>query len=211
MTRQYPVLDRFYPIVPDAAWMERLAPLGIKTVQLRAKDMELPRLRDEVDCCLALARRHSFQVIVNDYWEIAIDAGADFIHLGQEDLASADTAAIRRAGLRIGISTHDESELDAALAADPDYVALGPIYETKLKAMAWAPQGLTRIKVWRAKLGDIPLVAIGGITPELAPGVIAAGADCVAVITDFITHPSPEARVAHWVAWSAGDVRSSGR
>ena len=211
MTRQYPLLDRFYPIVPDAAWMERFAPLGIKTVQLRAKDMELPRLRDEVELSLALARRHGFQLIINDFWEIAIQAGADFIHLGQEDLASADMAAIRRAGLRVGISTHDERELETALAADPDYVALGPIYETKLKAMAWAPQGLSRVKAWKAKLGDIPLVAIGGITPERAPGVIEAGAGSVAVITDFITHPSPEARVAHWVAWSAGDVRSSGR
>ena len=99
-------------------------------------------MRRQIDESLAIARRHGCQLIVNDYWREAIDAGADYVHLGQEDLAAADVAAIKAAGMRLGISTHSEEELEIALAAGPDYVALGPIYETKLKAMQWAPQGL---------------------------------------------------------------------
>ncbi len=145
------------------------------------------------------AGRSGCQLIVNDYWREAIDAGADYIHLGQEDLAAADVGAIKAAGLRLGISTHSEEELATALAAAPDYVALGPIYKTKLKVMQWAPQGLETIGRWKARIGKLPLVAIGGITPERAPGVIAAGAQSVAVITDFLTAPDPEARIRLWL------------
>ncbi|MGL4395295.1 MAG: thiamine phosphate synthase [Hyphomicrobium sp.] len=197
------LLDRFYPIVPDAAWMARIAPLGVKTVQLRLKDADSSEVDRQIADCLVLARRHGCQLIVNDYWQAAIRAGADFVHLGQEDLAGADIAALRAAGIRIGISTHDRRELAIALAAMPDYIALGPVYETKLKVMKWRPQGLEKVRFWKEAIGQIPLVAIGGITPALADGVCAAGADSIAVITDFITAPDPEARVSAWVAWSA--------
>ena len=110
--------------------------------------------------------------------------------------------AIHAKGVRLGISTHSAEELAVALAARPDYVALGPIYETKLKVMKWAPQGLARLAEWKGRIGALPLVAIGGITPERADGVVAAGADSVAVITDFFTHPDPVARVRQWVAWA---------
>lgn len=204
MTIAPPLLDRFYPIVPDCAWLERLAPLGIKTVQLRIKDQPEDRVRLEIETSLGIARRFGIQLIINDYWRQAITAGADFVHLGQDDLAAADVAAIKAAGLKIGVSTHDEAELTNALAAQPDYIALGPIYETKLKVMPWAPQGLGRVTAWKAAIGRIPLVAIGGMTPERAPLVIEAGADSVAVITDFLTHTAPEARVRAWQAWSLG-------
>lgn len=203
MTLAAPGLDRFYPIVPDAAWLARVAPLGIRTAQLRLKDAGGECVAREIADCLGLSRRHGFQLIVNDYWREAIAAGADYVHLGQEDLAAADLGAIRAAGLRLGISTHSEEELEIALAASPDYVALGPIYETKLKVMKWAPQGLERIGKWKARIGALPLVAIGGITPERADGVLGAGADSVAVITDFLTAQVPEERVATWVSWSA--------
>jgi thiamine-phosphate pyrophosphorylase len=192
----------FYPIVPDVAWLKRLLPLGIETVQLRIKDRPADEVRAEIAQALALCRTHGCDLIVNDYWQAAIDAGASYLHLGQEDLAAADLAAIRRAGLYVGISTHSEDELETALAAEPYYVALGPIYETKLKAMKWAPQGLERIGVWKRRIGSLPLVAIGGITPDRAAGVIAAGADSVAVITDFMTSPHPEARVSLWLDWA---------
>lgn len=201
---QRPLLDRFYPIVPDVDWLRRLAPLGIRTVQLRLKDARPERVTREIAESVALAKQYGLQLIINDYWREAIAAGAEFVHLGQEDLAAADVSAIRRAGLLLGISTHDAAELDRALQAKPDYVALGPIYETKLKAMRWAPQGLEKIERWREAVGVLPLVAIGGITPERADGVVAAGADSVAVITDFFTHPAPEERVRTWVSWSKG-------
>jgi thiamine-phosphate pyrophosphorylase len=195
-------LDVFYPIVPDFAWLERLVPLGVRTIQLRLKDASPQRVRREIGASMEVCARHGCQLIVNDYWQEALELGADYIHLGQEDLAVADVPAIQAEGARLGISTHSEAELAIALAADPAYVALGPIYETRLKVMKWAPQGLDRLTDWKGRIGGLPLVAIGGITPERADGVVAAGADSVAVITDFFTHPDPPGRVRQWLAWA---------
>lgn len=192
-------LDPFYPIVPDATWLARLLPQGVKFVQLRIKDARPDVIRAEIEAAITLCAEHDCQLVVNDYWREAIETGADFVHLGQEDLAGADLAAIRAANIRIGISTHSQEELDTALAADPDYVALGPIYATTLKQMPWSPQGLPRLAEWRAQV-KCPLVAIGGITAERAPIVLAAGADSVAVITDIMTHQDPELRTRNWVA-----------
>ena len=199
-----PLLDIFYPIAPDDTWIRRLVPLGVKTIQLRLKDASPEETRRQIRASIDICKAHGCQLIVNDYWREAIEAGADFVHLGQEDLAHADIKAIKSAGLKLGLSTHDEAELAVALAAQPDYIALGPIWETKLKAMKWAPQGLDRIRTWKSKIGKLPLCCIGGITPERAPSVVAAGADSVAVITDFITHADPEARVRDWLAWAKG-------
>ena len=203
MTRPSGGLDVFYPIVPDLAWLERLVPLGVKTIQLRLKDASPDVVLRQIAASMEVCARHRCQLIVNDYWREAVALGADYVHLGQEDLATADVAAIKAAGIGLGISTHSHEELAIALASQPDYVALGPIYETKLKAMKWSPQGLGRIADWKRRLGELPLVAIGGITPERADGVRAAGADSVAIITDFFTHPDPEARVRQWLAWAA--------
>ena len=197
-----PLLDIFYPIVPDVTWLKRLMPLGVRSIQLRLKDAGPDDVRRQIRESQTICRAAGCLFIVNDYWREAIELGCDFVHLGQEDLAVADLAAIKAAGLRLGLSTHDEAELDVALAAKPDYIALGPIYETKLKAMKWGPQGLDRIGIWKKRMGSLPLCAIGGITPERAPGVAAAGADSIAVITDFFTHANPEARVAQWIAWA---------
>jgi thiamine-phosphate pyrophosphorylase len=201
--QRHPGLDVFYPIVPDADWVARIVPLGVKTVQLRAKNMEGDTLRRHIARSLEICARHGCQLIVNDHWQEAIALGAGYVHLGQEDLAMADIALIKAQGVRLGISTHSHDELDIALAALPDYVALGPVYETKLKAMRWSPQGLGRVTEWARRIAPLPLVGIAGITPERAPGVIAAGAASVAVITDFITHPDPEGRIRTWLAWAA--------
>lgn len=195
-------IDVFYPIVPDASWVARVVPLGVRTLQLRLKNAASDEVRKQIAASLAVASRHGCQLIVNDYWREAIAAGADYIHLGQEDLAGADLEAIKAAGLKLGISTHSEEELDIALAVQPDYVALGPIYETKLKAMKWAPQGLARVADWKQRVGALPLVAIGGITPERASAVAAAGANSVAVITDFMTAQHPEQRIEIWLEWA---------
>jgi len=194
--------DIFYPIVPDLAWLQRLVPLGIKTIQLRLKDVSSDVVRQAIAASLEICADYDCQLVVNDYWRDALDLGADYVHLGQEDLAGADVTALKAKGVRIGISTHSTDELAVALAAQPDYVALGPIYETKLKVMKWAPQGLQRISEWKRRIGVLPLVAIGGITPERADGVRGAGADSIAVITDFFTHADPEVRVRAWLAWA---------
>ena len=193
--------DVFYPILSDVDWIKRLVPLGVQTVQLRFKGAP-EEVRRQISTSLEICARYGCQLVVNDYWREAIELGANAVHLGQEDLADADVGALEAAGIALGISTHSEEELEIALAAGPAYVALGPIYETKLKVMRWAPQGLERIGAWRRRIGTLPLVAIGGITPERAPGVLAAGADSVAVITDFMTHPDPAARVREWLAWA---------
>jgi thiamine-phosphate pyrophosphorylase len=193
-------LARVYPIVDSAGWIARLAPLGVRLVQLRVKERPPAEVRDEVRAARALCAAAGMQLIVNDYWEIALDEGCNFVHLGQGDLADADLGALRRAGVRLGISTHDHEELERALRAAPAYVALGPIYPTLLKVMPWQPQGLTRIGEWKRRIGAIPLVAIGGLTLERLAGVFAAGADVAAVITDIVRDRNPEARARAWLA-----------
>ncbi len=193
-------LDPFYPIVDSLEWLRRLLPCGARLVQLRIKDASEPELRETIAAAKALCAQAGAQLVVNDYWRLAIDLGCDFVHLGQEDFAGADLAAIRRAGIKLGLSTHDEAELETALAAKPDYVALGPIFPTLLKKMPWAPQGLDRIGVWKRKIGDLPLVAIGGLTPERGVEVLRAGADSAAVVTDITLNADPEARARQWVA-----------
>ncbi len=194
------MLDRFYPIVDSAAWVARLLPCGVKLVQLRVKDRPIEDVRREIRTARTLCLAAGAQLVVNDYWREAIDLSCTFVHLGQDDLEGADIAAIRGAHIKLGISTHDESELSRALALKPDYIALGPIYPTILKAMAFAPQGLDRIGEWKHKIGAIPLVAIGGINLERAPGVFAAGADVASVVTDITLNADPEARTRVWVA-----------
>lgn len=202
MTRLRGGPDIFYPIVPDLGWLQRLVPLGVRTIQLRLKDAAGDVIGHEIAASLEICASHGCQLIVNDHWREALRLGADYVHLGQEDLAGADVAALKASGVRLGISTHSHEELAIALAVEPDYVALGPIYETKLKVMKWDPQGLDRIEDWKQRIGAMPLIAIGGITPERANGVVAAGADSVAVITDFFTHADPDARVRQWLAWA---------
>ncbi len=196
-------LPAFYPIVDSAEWVGRLAPLGVELVQLRLKRQPAEVIRREVHAALAVCRWQGAQLVVNDHWQVALDEGADFIHLGQQDLLDADLKAIRGHGMRLGISTHDHAELDRALAASPDYVALGPIYATARKQMPWAPQGLPRIAEWKRLIGDRPLVAIGGITLERAAGCFDAGADSIATIGDVTGHTDPLARAAAWLTATA--------
>jgi thiamine-phosphate pyrophosphorylase len=193
------MLPRFYPIFDSLDWLARALPLGVRLVQLRIKDREPDALRADLRRGIAMARAHGAALVVNDYWQIAIEEGADWLHLGQEDLDTADLPAIRRAGLKLGLSTHDEAELDRALACKPDYVALGPVYPTILKQMKWQQQGLEKLTDWKARIGDIPLCAIGGMTVERAPGAFAAGADTIAAVTDITLNPDPEGRIRDWL------------
>ncbi|SSZ40434.1 thiamine phosphate synthase [Bartonella grahamii] len=192
-------LDPFYLIVDNADWVERLLPLGIKLVQLRMKHENQQIIRQHIKRAKNICNKLGAQLIINDHWEIAIDEKCNFIHLGQEDLSNADLHAIRKSGIKVGLSTHDEHELDIALSVNPEYIALGPIYPTILKKMKWMPQGLEKIKQWRKRIGALPLVGIGGLTPERAVGVLKAGANSAAVVTDIILHKKPEERVQQWI------------
>ena len=193
-------LDPFYPIFDSADWLERMLPLGVRLVQLRVKDRSERETGREIARAKTLCAQADCVLVVNDYWRLAIEEGCDFVHLGQEDLDGADLPAIRKAGLRLGVSSHDEAELERALATQPDYVALGPVYPTILKAMHWGPQGLDRVTQWKSRLGRIPLVGIGGISLDRAPGVFEAGADIVAAVTDITLNADPEGRLKAWIA-----------
>ncbi len=187
----------FYPVVDEVRWLRRFLPLGVRTIQLRIKEQAPAEVQRQLREALAIAADYpDGQLIINDYWREAIALGATWLHLGQGDLAGADRAAIRAAGIKLGVSTHSPAELDHALTAD--YLALGPIYPTTLKQMPWSPQGLARIGEWQGRC-PVPLVAIGGITLERAPAVLAAGADLIAVVSDVLRHPDPDQRVCAWL------------
>lgn len=197
-------LDPFYMIVPDAGLLGRLVPLGVRLVQLRVKGLEPADLRRQIALSRDVCAAHGAQLVVNDHWQLALDLGCDAVHLGQEDMESADLPALRRAGVRFGLSTHDEAELDRALAEGPAYVALGPVWPTVLKPMKWGPQGLDRVAQWKRRAGPVPLVGIGGVTPDRLPTLFAAGADSAAVVTDIVLAPDPVARCRDWIAATGG-------
>lgn len=192
-------LSSFYPIFDSADWIERLVPLGIKLVQLRIKELPEDDIAQHIRRSQAVCRQHNCTLIINDYWQLAMSMGCEWVHLGQEDLDTADIDAIRAAGLRLGISTHDHQELKRALALSPDYVALGPVYPTILKKMKWHEQGLDRVTEWKALVGNVPLVAIGGMSVDRAALAFSAGADIVAAVTDITLHANPELRVKQWL------------
>ena len=192
-------LPRFYPIFDDVVWLRRMLPLGVKFVQLRIKDQPQDALRAQLTEGRDLCAAHGALLVVNDHWQLGIDLGCDWVHLGQEDLDDADVDAIRAAGLKLGISTHDKAELARALALNPDYIALGPIYPTILKKMKWHQQGVEKLGVWKDRMGDIPLVAIGGMSTDRAPGAFDAGADVVSAVTDITLHDDPEGRDREWL------------
>jgi thiamine-phosphate pyrophosphorylase len=201
-----PYPDKFYPVVDSVAWVARLALLGVGTIQLRAKGLSESDALQTVRDAIEIIKGTAAKLVVNDYWRAAIAAGAKHLHLGQEDLAEladADLKAIRDAGLTLGLSTHDDDELETALRVKPDYIALGPIFPTTLKSMRFAPQGIAKITEWKKRIGDIPLVAIGGIKLEQAREIFAAGADSIAVVSDITQNPEPDARVRAWLGLNA--------
>ncbi|MDH2382604.1 thiamine phosphate synthase [Bradyrhizobium sp. CER78] len=198
-----PYPDPFYPVVDSVKWVERLTKLGVGTIQLRAKELDDAEALQIVSDALAVTKGTGTKLVVNDYWRAAIVAGAEHLHLGQEDLAGADLGEIRKARLTLGVSTHDDAELATALAAKPDYVALGPIFFTTLKSMRFEPQGIPKITEWKKRIGSIPLVAIGGIKFEHAAEIFAAGADSIAVVSDVTQNADPDARVRQWLGLRA--------
>lgn len=189
----------FYPIVDSYQWLSRILPLGVRTVQLRVKDLEGAHLEQEVQDAIRLAREYDCRLFINDYWQLALKHGAYGVHLGQEDLISADLEALAQAGIRLGISTHCYAEVSRALACQPSYLAIGPIFPTTTKEMRFGPQGLEALQRWRRSL-RYPLVGIGGISFERASSVLHAGADAVAVITAITQAEDPEGEVRRWLA-----------
>ena len=199
----------FYPVVPTADWVERLLDWGVRTIQLRAKaaDHSAQELEREVRAAVEAGQGvWGAQVFINDHWELALQAGAYGVHLGQEDLDTADLNALRAAGVRLGLSTHTPGELARAKAVQPSYLAIGPIYPTTLKVMPYEPVGLARLKAWALDAAPYPVVAIGGISLERLPGVLAClggEQDGVAVVSAVTLAADPRQAATQGLALAA--------
>lgn len=191
----------FYPVVPTAEWVQRLLGWGVRTVQLRTKaaDHTPDDIARQVLAAVDAGRAvPGAQVFINDHWQLALAAGAYGVHLGQEDLDTADLTALRQGGVRLGLSTHTPAELARAKAVQPSYLAIGPIYPTTLKVMPYEPVGLARLKAWAELAASFPVVAIGGISLERLPGVLGClrGAhDGVAVVSAVTLAQDPQRAV----------------
>lgn len=172
-----------YPVVDSVEWIERLLDAGVRTIQLRIKDKTDDAVEADVIAAITLGKRYAARLFINDYWRLAIKHQAYGVHLGQEDLETTDLAAISHAGLRLGVSTHDDMEIDVALAVRPSYLALGHVFPTQTKQMPSAPQGLQQLAAHIKRLGDYPTVAIGGISLARAPAVLETGVGSVAVVS----------------------------
>ncbi|MEQ9846802.1 thiamine phosphate synthase [Pectobacterium brasiliense] len=179
-----------YPVVDSVEWIERLLGVGVKTIQLRIKDRSDEQAETEVIQAIALGRRYQAQLFINDYWRLAVKHQAYGVHLGQEDLDTTDLAAIKQAGLRLGVSTHDDRELARAVAINPSYIALGHIFPTQTKDMPSAPQGLAELTRHITDLqGQFPTVAIGGISIDKVPEVLKTGVGSIAVVSAITQAP----------------------
>ena len=195
---------RFYAVVPNADWVARMVDAGADTVQLRNKTLFGSALRREIERSVALAADTPTQLFINDYWWEAAECGAYGVHLGQEDLDSADLVHLHSAGVRLGVSTHSVAELDRALAVGPSYVACGAVFATTTKTMPTAPQGLENLRRYVAQAGGTPTVAIGGIDLNNAREVLATGVSSLAVVRTVTEAADPAAVVKAFQAlWAS--------
>lgn len=195
-----------YPVVDSVAWLKRLLEAGVRTLQLRIKDKRDEEVEADVIAAIKLGRRYNARLFINDYWRLAIKHRAYGVHLGQEDLEVTDLKAIREAGLRLGVSTHDDMEIEVALAVKPSYIALGHVFPTQTKQMPSAPQGLAQLGTHVERLRDYPTVAIGGISLDRAPAVLATGVGSIAVVSAITQAPDWQLAAAQLLEMAgAGD------
>ena len=192
-----------YGVLPTAEWVGRMARAGVPTVQLRFKSDDPTAIQREVVAAVAAVQGTPARLFINDHWQAAIDAGAYGIHVGQEDLDGLEGAqldAIRASGLRLGVSTHGYAEMVRAHAVQPSYIALGAVFPTTLKRMATAPQGTARLQAYVRLMRQYPLVAIGGISAQQFPEILATGVGSIAVVRALVNAPDPEAAATHLLA-----------
>ncbi len=192
LTPLFPSVPRrlgLYPVVDSVEWITRLLDAGVRTLQLRIKDCKDEEVEEDIKAAIELGKRYNARLFINDYWRLAIKHQAYGVHLGQEDLQDTDLQAIQDAGLRLGVSTHDDMEIDVALAVRPSYIALGHVFPTQTKQMPSAPQGLKQLAEHIQRLGDYPTVAIGGISIERAPAVLETGVGSIAVVSAITQAP----------------------
>ncbi|AVF36763.1 thiamine phosphate synthase [Rahnella sikkimica] len=196
-----------YPVVDTVQWIARLLDAGVKTLQLRVKDLPDEDVEPAIIEAITLGRKYDARLFINDYWRLAVKHQAYGVHLGQEDLDTADLQAILDAGLRLGVSTHDDDELARAVAVNPSYIALGHIFPTQTKDMPSAPQGLSELARHIVQLnGSFPTVAIGGISIDRAPSVLDCGVGSIAVVSAITQAADWRAATAELLALCASKV-----
>ncbi|WP_440054301.1 thiamine phosphate synthase [Pseudoalteromonas sp. T1lg65] len=185
-----------YAVVDSADWVEKCLSLGVKTVQLRIKDAQQANLEQEIETAISLGNKYGAKVFINDYWELALKYNAYGVHLGQEDIATANLAAIQQAGMRLGISTHGFYEMLRAHNYRPSYLAFGAIYPTTTKDMTGQIQGLEKLRHFVPLMeGHYPTVAIGGINLQRAPEVASTGVGSIAVVRAITEADEPQLAV----------------
>jgi thiamine-phosphate pyrophosphorylase len=185
----YAITDRQWSNCTHEEIVRMLLDGGASLIQLRDKEASGRELLDQAIACLKLTREAGATLIINDRVDVALTAGADGVHLGQDDLSVDEAREILGEDKIIGVSTHSIDQFRAALETSANYIALGPVFPTLTKENSAPVVGLELVREAR-KLTDRPLVAIGGINLGRAPEVIEAGADCVAVISAL--YPLPE-------------------
>lgn len=188
-----------YPVVDSVEWIAHLLEAGVRTLQLRIKDKHDEDVEADIVAAIKLSQQYQARLFINDYWQLAIKHRAYGVHLGQEDMDVANLDAIRDAGLRLGLSTHDNMEMDRALMAHPSYIALGHVFPTNTKQMPSSPQGLAQLAEHIKTLGDYPTVAIGGISMERVPAVLATGVGSIAVVSAITLAPDWKAATARLI------------
>lgn len=186
-----------YGVMPDADWVKRMVDAELPTVQLRFKSDDKVKIKKQITQAVAATKDSKTLLFINDYWEEALEAGAYGVHLGQEDMVTADLEAIRTSGLRLGLSTHGYAEMVYADRFCPSYIAMGAIFPTPIKQMPTAPQGLGRLYQYAKLMSQYPLVAIGGIDESSIHAVAQSGVGSVAVIRAITKAKDPKAAVKH--------------
>ncbi|MFN4360560.1 MAG: thiamine phosphate synthase [Hylemonella sp.] len=193
-----------YAVLPTANWVGRMARAGLPTLQLRFKSEDTAAVQREVQAAVEAVRGTQALLFINDHWREAIAAGAYGVHLGQEDMEIADFAAIRAAGLRLGLSSHGYAEMVRADHLSPSYIAMGAVYPTTLKRMATAPQGPGRLAAYARLMRNYPGVGIGGISAAELPEIKATGVGSLAVVRAITAQNNPEQAAQDLMAaWAA--------
>ena len=200
----------FYPVLDSSAWIERVLRLGVRTVQLRIKDPKRADLPDEIARSVELAKRYHARLFIDDHYQLAARFHAYGVHLGMEDLQTADLEFIAKSGLRLGVSTHGPCELFKALGLKPSYIALGHVFPTNTKAMPSKPQGLWKLKreIGLMRALHVPFTVIGGITLDNAPLLRKLGVLSAAAVSAVTKASDPEEAVFDYlrIFGSGGDI-----
>ena len=192
LPKLYPITDRRLPGLTHAEQVARLCEGGARLVQLREKRLAAREFYGEAAEALKVARLFGARLIVNDRVDVALAVGADGVHLGQDDMTPEAARALLGEGKIVGFSTHNVEQAIEAARLPVDYIALGPVFDTSSKENPDPVVGLEGVRRVRGAVGGgVRLVAIGGITAEGAPSVLAAGADSVAVIGALVNTTDP--------------------